>query len=39
VRDVVLGAREEIVDAQHVVAQLDQLFAQVRAEESGAAGH
>ena len=37
-RDVVLLARVEIVDAQHVVAVRHEAFAQVRAEEAGAAG-
>ena len=38
VDDVVLGAGEEVVDAQHVVAVGQQAVAQVRAEEAGAAG-
>ena len=38
VLDVVLGAGEEVVDAEHVVAALQQPLAQMRAEEAGAAG-
>ena len=38
-RDVVLAAGEEVVDAQHVVAVAQQALAQMRAEEAGAAGH
>ncbi len=38
VLDVALGAGEEIVDAEHLVALLQQPVAQMRAEESGAAG-
>ena len=38
VGDVVLGAGEEIVHAQDVVAVLQQALAQVGAEEAGAAG-
>ena len=37
-RDVVLGAGEEIVDAEDLVALLQQPVDQVRAEETGAAG-
>ncbi len=33
-----LLAREEVVDADHVVAVVDELFAEVAAEEAGAAG-
>ena len=33
VRDVVLGAGEEIVDAEHVLAIGEQAFAKVRSEE------
>ena len=39
VRDVVLAPGEVVVDAQHVVAVAQQAFAQMRAEEAGAAGH
>ena len=38
-RDVALGAGEEIVDADDVVAALQQALAQMRAEEPGPAGH
>jgi hypothetical protein len=38
VDDVVLGAGEEVVHAEHVVAVGDQALAEVRAEEAGAAG-
>jgi hypothetical protein len=37
-RDVALRAGEEVVDAQDIVAALDETIAQVRSEESGAAG-
>ena len=33
VRDVVLGAGEEVVDAKHIVALGQQPFAQVRAQK------
>ena len=36
--DVALGAGEEVVDAEHLVALLEQAVAEVRAEEAGAAG-
>jgi hypothetical protein len=36
--DVPVGAREQLVDAQHLVALLEQAIAQVRAVEAGAAG-
>ncbi len=36
--DVPVGAREQLVDAQHLVALLEQAIAQVRAQEAGAAG-
>lgn len=36
--DIALVAREKIVDADHFVAERDELVAQVRAEEAGAAG-
>ena len=35
---LLLGAGEEIVDAEHVVAVGEQALAQVRAEKAGAAG-
>jgi hypothetical protein len=38
VRDVLLGAGEEIVDAQHVVAFVEQALTEVTAKETGAAG-
>ena len=38
VRDVVLGAGEEVVDTEHIVSLAEQLLAQVRAEKTGAAG-
>ena len=38
VSDVVLGAGEEVVHAQDVVAVLEESFAEVGAEEAGAAG-
>jgi hypothetical protein len=38
VEDVVLRAREEVVNAQDLVAALEQVTAEVRAEETGAAG-
>ena len=37
-RDVVLVAGEEVVDAEHVVAFVDQPVAEMRAEKAGAAG-
>ena len=37
-RDVVLGAGEEVVHARDVAAIGEQALAQVRAEEAGAAG-
>ena len=37
--DVALGAGEEVVDAEHLVALLEQAVAEVGAEEAGAAGH
>ena len=37
--DVRLLAGEEIVQADHVVTVIDQSFAEVGAEETGAAGH
>jgi hypothetical protein len=36
--DVVLGAGEEVVGAEHVVAFGEQALAKVRAEKAGAAG-
>ncbi len=39
VLDVALGAGEEVVDAQDVMALLDEPVAQVAAQETGAAGH
>ena len=36
--DVVAGAGEEVVDADHVGAHVEQPLAEMRAEESGAAG-
>jgi hypothetical protein len=36
--DVVLAAGEVVIDAQHVVARPQQALAEVRAQESGAAG-
>ena len=39
VRDVAFGARVEVVHAQHVMPCFDQPVAQVRAEETRAAGH
>ena len=36
--DVAPRAGEEVVDAQHVVALLEQLFAEMRADEAGPAG-
>jgi hypothetical protein len=39
VGDVALGAGEEIVDAEHVMAISQQSIAQVRAQEAGAAGN
>jgi hypothetical protein len=36
--DVVFGAGEEVVQADDIVAVVQQAFAQVRAEETGAAG-
>ena len=36
--DVVLGAGEEVVDAEHVVAIRKQTLAQMAAEEAGTAG-
>ena len=38
VGDVVLGAGEEVVDAEHVVALGQQAVAQVAAQKAGAAG-
>ena len=38
VRDVVLGAGEEVVGAEHVVPLLQQAVAEVAAQEPGAAG-
>src|SRR5678815_4619820 len=35
VRHIILAAREEIVDAQHVVASSNQSITEMRAEESG----
>src|SRR5262249_3163540 len=37
--DMVLGAGEVIVDAEHVETVGEQPFAQMRAEESGSPGH
>ena len=39
VLDVLERARLEVVDADHPVALLDQVVAEMRAEEPGAAGH
>ena len=36
---IVLGACEEVVDAQNIVACREQLFAQVGSEESGTTGY
>ena len=38
VRDVALGAGEQVVDAEHLVALGDQPVDEMRAEESGPAG-
>jgi hypothetical protein len=38
VRDVRFLAREEVVEADHIVAERNQAFAQVRTEETRAAG-
>ena len=38
-RDVALGAGEEIVDADEIGAALQQALAQMRAEKAGPAGH
>ena len=38
-RNIVLAAGEEIIDAQHVAALLEQAVDEVRSEEAGAAGH
>jgi hypothetical protein len=38
-RDVTLGAGEEIVDADEIGAALQQALAQMRAEKTGPAGH
>ena len=38
VGDVVLGAGEEVVDTQHVMALREQAVAQVAAQKAGAAG-
>src|SRR5882757_6366263 len=38
-RDIRAGAGEVVVHTQYVVAFPDQAFAQVRAEETGSAGH
>lgn len=37
-QDVVFGAGEEVVQADDIVAVVQQSFAQVRAEEAGTAG-
>ena len=37
--DIVLGAREEVVDAQHVTARLNQPVAKVRSEKSSTTGY
>ena len=37
--DVALGAREKVVEADDVVPRFNQPVAQMRADESGAAGH
>ena len=39
VLDIALGAGEQVVDAEHLMALAEQPVAQVRAEEAGAAGH
>jgi hypothetical protein len=39
VRDVVLLASEQVVDAQHFVALVNQAVDQVRAKEARPAGH
>jgi hypothetical protein len=39
VGDVLLPAREQVVDADDLVAVLEQPVAEVGPEESGAAGH
>lgn len=38
VRDVDLETGQEVVDAQEVIARLDQTIAEVAADETGAAG-
>ena len=38
-RDIILGAGEIIVDAQHVAILFQQPLAEVRADKAGAAGH
>jgi len=38
-RDILLSAREVVVDAEHVVAFGEKPFAKMRAQESGPAGH
>ena len=38
-RNVALGSGEEVVDADHLVTVADQAIAQMRAEETGAAGY
>jgi hypothetical protein len=37
-RDVVLGAGEEVIDTDHIMAIGQQALAQMRAEKAGAAG-
>jgi hypothetical protein len=36
--DVALSTREEIVQAQHLIAFIEEPFAEMRTEKSGAAG-
>ena len=39
VRDVVRGPRDEVVEADHLVALRQEAFAEMRTEESGSAGY
>ena len=39
VRDIVLRAREEVVDAQDIVARIEQAVAKVGAKEARPTGH
>ena len=39
VLDVLERSRVQVVDADHAVAALEQVVAEVRAEEAGSAGH